>query len=171
MEAFDMLSKTRLRTLAQTAAVGLLASGLAVGSPHHQSSQAQAAPANPASDRRSGFGRPESITGAISMVNPEEGLLIVAQQGAGHATVVSGVAVVTTNEDGSTTRGDTGVSAAPGPAVTEYRFRVGSSTLIQINGRNATLSDLAGMQDQQVAVRFVPERNGNFAKRIDAGSR
>lgn len=122
-----------------------------------------------ASDHRSGFGQPESMTGRISMVKPDEGLLIVEEQGAGHSTNVSGAAVVTQNPNGSTTTADTDVSAAPAPAHTKYEFRVTAHTLIRVNGRRATLRDLAGMQDKQATVHFVPEHNGNFAKGIEVG--
>jgi hypothetical protein len=121
------------------------------------------------SDHKSGFGRPESITGRISMVKPDEGLLIVEEQGAGQSTNVSGAAVVTQNTDGTKTTADTDVSAAPGPAEAEYHFRVTANTLILVNGQKATLNDLAGMQDKQVTIHFVPERNGNFVKGIEVG--
>lgn len=129
----------------------------------------QNAPSSQASEHRSGFGRPESITGTISMVKPDEGLLIVQEQGAGHSTTVSGAATVTQNPNGSTTTADTDVSASQGPAEPEYRFRVTANTLIRVNGQKATLNDLAGMQNKQTTVHFVPERNGNFAKGIEVG--
>lgn len=127
----------------------------------------QSSPDVRTSDRRSGFGRPESITGRISMVNPAEGLLIVEEQGAGHSTNVSGAATVTQNPNGSTTTTDTDVSASQGPSEPEYRFHVTVNTLIRVNGQRATLNDLAGMQKKQATIHFVPERNGNFAKGIE----
>lgn len=151
-------------------AAGLLAGGLAMASPRPQSSQSQTTSPTPASDRRSGFGQPESITGTITMVNPDEGLLVVTEQGAGHSTDVSGATVTTQNPDGSTTATDTGVSAAPAPAPVKYHFRVTAHTLIRADGRSVRLSDLAGMQNRQVTVHFVPERNGNFAQGIEVGS-
>jgi hypothetical protein len=149
-------------------ATGVLAATFAVAGPGPQS-DAQKSPVR-ASDRRSGFGNPESISGTISVVKPAEGLLIVENQGAGHSTNVSGAAVVTQNPNGSTTTADTDVSAAPAPAETKYEFRVTAHTLIRVNGQRATLRDLAGMQDKQVTVHFVPERNGNFAEGIEVGS-
>ncbi|HEV2426580.1 MAG TPA: hypothetical protein VGZ29_17280 [Terriglobia bacterium] len=129
----------------------------------------QNAPGDRGSDHRSGFGRPESITGKISLVKPDEGLLVVQEQGAGHSTNVSGAATITQNPNGSTTTKDTDVSASPGPAEPEYHFRVTANTLIRINGQRTTLNDLAGMQNKQATVHFVPERNGNFAKGIEVG--
>lgn len=121
------------------------------------------------SGRRSGFGKPESITGIISLVKPDEGLLTLEEQGAGHSTNVSGATAVTQNANGSTTSTDTDVSASQGPSEPEYRFRVTANTLIRVNGQRATLNDLAGMQNKQAIVHFVPERNGNFAKGIEVG--
>ena len=104
------------------------------------------------------------------MVQPDEGVLVVENQGAGHSTTISGATVVTQNPDGSTSTADTDVSAAPAPAQTRYKFRVTAHTMIRVNGQPATLRDLGGMQDQRVTVHFVPERNGNFAEGIEAGS-
>ncbi len=157
------MSKTRLRVFGTIAVVSLLASGLAVANASQQT------PVAPNSDRRSGFGNPESITGTISLVRPDEGLLVVKEQGVGHSSNISGATVVTQDANGSTTATDTDVSAAPAPAETKYEFRVTANTLIRANGRSATLSDLAGMQNRQVTVHFVPERNGNFAKGIEVG--
>lgn len=134
--------------------------------------QQQAAPSSPnvgASDHRSGFGKPESITGIISMVKPDEGLLVMEDQGAGHSTTVSGAATTTQNSNGSTTTSDTDVSVSQGPSEPEYHFRVTANTLIRVNGQKATLNDLAGMQNKRATVHFVPERNGNFAKGIEVG--
>jgi len=93
----------------------------------------------------------------------------VQEQGAGHSTNVSGAATVAQNSDGSTTTIDTDLSASQGPSEPEYRFRITANTLIRVNGQRASLSDLAGMQDKQATVHFVPERNGNFAKGIEVG--
>lgn len=122
-----------------------------------------------APDRKSGFGRPESIAGTIALVKPQEGLLVVVQRGPGQppSTVVSGATTVTQNQDGTTTTTDTDVSARPGPGETDYHFRLTGSTLIRINGASATLNELVGLQDRPATVHFVPERNGNFAKEID----
>ena len=147
----------------------VLAASLVPAAPGPQT-DGQKSPAVRASDRRSGFGRPESITGTISIVRPDEGLLVVKNQGAGHSTNISGASVVTQNPDGSTTTTDTDVSAAPAPAEPQYKFRVTAHTLIRVNGQRATLRDLAGMQNKQVTVHFVPERNGNLAKGIETGS-
>jgi len=148
---------------------GVLAAGLVAAAPEPQT-DTQKSPAVRTADRRSGFGNPESITGTLSIVEPDEGLLIVKNQGAGQSTNVSGAAVVTQNPDGSATTADTDVSAAPAPAETKYEFRVTAHTLIRLNGQRATLRDLVGMQNKQVTVHFVPERNGNFAEGIEVGS-
>lgn len=163
-----MAIKSIIRALGLSAVVlAVVVTGLAAGS--GQQPDAQTAPSARDLERRSGFGRPESITGRISMVKPDEGLLIVEQQGKGHSTTISGATTVTQNANGSTTTTDTDVSSSPAPAETEYRFRITASTLIRANGRRTTLNGLAGMQNKQATVHFVPERNGNFAKGIEVG--
>lgn len=163
-----MANTSIIRALGLSLVVLAVSVGGLLASPAQQP-DAQTAPGARDSERKSGFGRPESITGRISMVKPDEGLLIVEEQGAGHSTNVSGAAVVTQNPNGSTTTADTDVSASPGPAQTEYRFRVTANTLIRVNGQRAALNDIAGMQDKQATVHFVPERNGNFAHGIEVG--
>jgi hypothetical protein len=104
------------------------------------------------------------------MVRADEGLLIVTQRGPGKpaSTVVTFVVHVTQNPDGTTTKADPAVLAvAPGPRETDYRFRVTSSTLIHVNGQSVTLANLSTLQDKQVTVHFIPQRNGNFAKGIE----
>jgi len=164
-----MIGRTRVSSVAlQMAAMSLVMSGLATAAPRQP--DARALPATQESDRSSGFGRVESITGTISMVRPEEGLLVVAQRGPRQpaSTAITVAERVTKNPDGTITKTDAGVQAvAPGPGETDYHFRVTSSTLIHANGQTVTLSGLADMQDKQVTVHFIPQRNGNFAKGIE----
>jgi hypothetical protein len=164
-----MIKRTRTLSLTLSMAViSLAASSLAAAPPRQ--ADARTLPAAQEPDRSSGFGRLESITGTISMVRPEEGLLIVTQRGPGQpaSTAITVAERVTKNPDGTTTKTDAGVQAvAPGPGETDYRFRVTSSTLIHVSGRSGTLNDLANMQNKQVTVHFVPQRNGNFAKGIE----
>jgi hypothetical protein len=164
-----MTLRTRTIGVASLTVLSVLATGLAAATPRQQPDEH--APEG-AQDQRSRFGRLELITGAVSLVRPDEGLLIVTKRGLGQApsTTITGVTTVTRNADGTTSSTDTGVSAESGPAETDYRFRVTNSTLIRLNGRSATLSDLAGMQDKQATVHFVPQRNGNFAKTIEVGT-
>lgn len=122
-----------------------------------------------AAEQKGGFGRAESITGTISLVKPDEGLLIVTERGPGQpaSLMITGATMVTKNPDGSTTKTDAGVSAESGPGETDYHFRVTNSTLIRVNGRSVALSNLARLEDKKVTVHFIPERNGNFAKTIE----
>jgi hypothetical protein len=163
-----MTKKTREFCM-QLAIVSVLACGLMPASAPKAQLSAATLSAGNSQGRKSGFGRPESIAGTVSLVNPEEGLLIVTQRGPGQppSTQISGTTVVTQNSDGTSTAADTAVTAGPGPGETEYRFRITSATLIQANGQRVTPTSLAGMQGKQVTVHFVPERNGNFAKGIE----
>ena len=153
------------------AVLSVLASRLAVAAPSQQS-DTQTPRAIPGLDRRGGFGRAESITGTISLARPDTGLLILTQRGPGQppSLVIKGATIVTRNPDGTTTRTDTGVTAEPGPGETDYHFRLTNSTLIRVNGRSATPSDLAGLQDKEATVHFVPQRSGNFAQTVEVNS-
>lgn len=164
-----MIRRTRKLSLAlQMAAISLAASSLAAAAPRQP--EARTLPAAQESGRSSGFGRVESITGTISMVRPEEGLLVVTRRGPGQpaSTAITVAEDVTKNPDGTTTKPDAGVLAvAPGPGETDYHFRLTTSTLIHVNGQTVTPNDLANMQNKHVTVHFIPQRNGNFAKGIE----
>jgi len=163
-----MIGRTRVASLALSmAAISLAASSLAAAPPRPDG---QTLPAAQDTDRSSGFGRLESITGTISIVQPDEGLLIVTRQGPGQppSTAITVATHITKNADGTTTKADAGVLAVePGPGETDYHFRLTSSTPIHMNGQTITLNDLANMRNKQVTVHFVPQRNGNFAKGIE----
>jgi hypothetical protein len=118
-------------------------------------------------DLKSGFGRPESIQGTISLVKPEEGLLIVTRHGPSEPTSTE-ITVATPeaapNDNGSTV---SQVTATNGTGETDYNFRVIASTLIKVGGQTARLGDLAGLENRQVTVHFIPKRSGNYAFGID----
>lgn len=151
------------------AVLTVVAASLAAAASGQQSDSEMTSSVRASQDRRSGFGRPESITGTVTLVNPEEGLLVVAEHAPGRTTTieVTGASAVTPNPDGTASATDTVTSAAQVPAPTDYRFRVTGSTLITLNGQRATLNDLSGVQGKQVTVHFIPQRNGNFAKGIE----
>jgi hypothetical protein len=167
-EVSNMVMKKRLLSFGLSVAlVSVAVIGLA-DAPRQQPDLQMGAAAQ-GRDRASGFGRPESITGVVSSVRPEEGLLVVTQRGPAQpaSTVIAGTTVVTRNPDGAGTMADTEISARPGPGETDYRFRVTTATLIHVNGQSITFDDLVNLQNKQVTVHFVPQRNGNFAKEVD----
>lgn len=145
------------------AAAGPLAAG--------QQQPAEQAQGSRTSARKMALGGPESISGTISLVEPQEGLLVVTKSGPGQPStlVISSTTMVTHNPDGSTTRTSMGVSPSEGPGETDYSFRVTGATAIRVNGKSAAPADLATLRDRKATVRFVPQRNGNLATAVDVG--
>jgi hypothetical protein len=124
-------------------------------------------PAVHSRDSKSGFGKPESIAGTLTLVNPQEGLVIVTRQGAGEppSTQLSGTETrdPRTNEVVKTNT----VQATSGPGETEYRFRVTTHALIKVGEKRASLADLTQFQNKLATVYFVPERSGNLVLGLD----
>jgi hypothetical protein len=140
--------------------VGLLglvifAAGVAFARPGAQTNAAGQQAALRAPDAESGFGKPETITGTISVVEPGEGAVMLARRG---PTEPPSTELVGNNGQ---------VTALQGPGETNYSFRVTSSTIIKVGGQPAKLADLAELQDKQATVRFVPKRDGNFATSLE----
>ena len=61
------------------------------------------------------------------------------------------------------------VTATPAPGETDFNFKVTSSTLIKLDGRQVALGKLATLKGREATVRFVPRRAGNFALGIEVG--
>jgi hypothetical protein len=119
-------------------------------------------PAVPSQYSRSGFGKSESITGTLTLVNPQEGTVIVTQRGPNQpaSTQLSGTETKAPNSN-AVVKTDT-VKATPAPGETEYRFRVTTHSLIKAGDQRVTLADLTQFQNKPATVYFVPERSGNF---------
>jgi hypothetical protein len=117
--------------------------------------QARQQPAPRASSAKSGFGRPETITGTILMVEPGEGVVILARYGPTEPP--------STQLVGTTSH----MTVQPGPGETNYSFRITSSTVIKVGGRPATVADLGKLQNKQATVHFIPKRGGNFATSLE----
>ena len=124
-----------------------------------------ASPAASSRDRRAGFGAEESIFGTIAAVD-QRGLLILKREGPSEPATTQ-LTVAESRDDTSGRSHSSVVQAAPGPGRTDYSFRVTASTKIRVNGRTESLADLAGLQNRQATVRFIPRRSGNFAASIE----
>jgi len=118
-------------------------------------------------DAKSGFGRPETIAGTLTLVNPQEGLVIVTRRGPGEppSTQLSGRETKAPNSN-EVIKTDT-VTATPGPGETEYRFRVTSHSLLKAGNQRVTLADLTQFEEKPATVYFIPERSGNFVLGLD----
>jgi hypothetical protein len=115
----------------------------------------------------SGFGKSESITGTLTRVNPQEGMVIVTRRGPGEpaSTQLSGTETKAPNSNEVIKTNS--VKATPAPGETEYRFRVTTHSLIKASGQRVTLADLTQFQNKPATVYFVPERSGNFVLGLD----
>ena len=50
-----------------------------------------------------------------------------------------------------------------------YNFKVTPATKIEVGGKKAGFEDLSTMTNASISVTFVPTRQGNIAKKIQAG--
>jgi len=120
-------------------------------------------------DLKGGFGRPETITGTIVMVKPEQGVLVLALRGPSQPPSTDIIVYSKTVKIGDAMVREEEVTTAPAPGETDFNFRVGSSTLIKVDGYRAALGELGTLKGRQATVRFVPRRAGNFALGIEVG--
>jgi hypothetical protein len=120
-------------------------------------------------DLKGGFGRPESITGTIVMVKPEQGVLVLALLGPSQPPSTDIIVHTKTVNTGGAMVREEEVTATPAPGETDFNFKVTSSTLIKLDGRQVALGKLATLKGREATVRFVPRRAGNFALGIEVG--
>jgi hypothetical protein len=120
-------------------------------------------------DSQGGFGRPETITGTVVMVKTEQGVLVLALQGPSQPPSTDIIVHSKTVKTGDAMVREEEVTTAPAPGETDYNFRVGTSTLIKVDGHRATLGELATLKGREATVRFVPRRAGNFALGVEVG--
>jgi hypothetical protein len=158
-----------------TALLLCLAGSLIATVPSSQSAQAQdsnnSGPAPTSQDRKAGFGKPQVVTGTISMILPQQRMVVINVTDPRLAAEVLQSTRTITRQNGQTvSQSDnvTGVTEAPGKA--QLTFEVNGGTLIRVKGERATFSDLEMSLNKQVRVRFVPHRSGNVARTVDVGS-
>lgn len=115
-------------------------------------------------DKRSGFGKPETISGTISVVD-ERGLLTLRRQGPGEPATTDLTVAETRSSPGEPGK-TAAVDASPGLGQTDYTFRITSATRISVNGSAKSRADLGELQSRQATIYFVPRRSGNFATQV-----
>lgn len=125
--------------------------------------------ASQAQDGKDGFGRPETITGTIWMVKPEEELVVLAVRGPSQAPSTDFVVHTKTLRAGNSVIREEEVRTVPAPGETDFNFRVASSTLIKVDGHRLALGELSTLKGREATVRFVPQRDGNLALGIEVG--
>ena len=114
-------------------------------------------------DSSAGFGRPETITGTIVMVDASRGVIVLSDTVSAPASTEVTTAQ-TTAPDGTRVEAQT-VSRAPGQV--DYKFKVRRSVPITLGGQRVGLADLTSMTGRQATVRCVPERSGNYVLGIE----
>jgi len=148
----------------------LLVSGLMLvvataGATAHGQPQAARA-ATHLKDSKDGAGRPETISGTLSGVDPAKGIIIVVRQGPHEppSLQLSWTERVPSEPGGRAERSP--ITVRQGPGETDYDFRVTGSTLIEVNGARASLESLAALTNSKAKVRFTPRHDGDFALEV-----
>jgi len=111
---------------------------------------------------KSGFGKPETVIGVLTVVKPEEGLVVITRSGPSEPATTQLVGTETRDRKTNEVVKTDAVTATPGPGETKYRFRVTAHSLLKAGSQRVSLSELTQFQNQPATVHFVPERSGNF---------
>jgi hypothetical protein len=134
-----------------------------------QGDQPDASTVASSQDVKGGFGRPETITGTVLMVEAEEGIVVLAVTGQSQAPSTVIVVHSKSVQDGDAVNREEEITAVPGPGETDFSFRVSRSTLVKVDGHRVGLSELRTLKGREATVRYVPRRAGNFALGIEVG--
>jgi hypothetical protein len=113
------------------------------------------------------FGKPERISGKISMVVPEKRLIVLtvpANEVPKFLMVLEDQTTVVRQPDGVVKHHKKVVLTQSSAA--SFNFRVTDATAIKVGGHPMTGS-LTALNNKQATVRFVPLRSGNVAQAID----
>lgn len=120
-------------------------------------------------DEKAGFGKPETITGTIWMVKPDEGIVVLAVRGSSQPPSTDFVVHTKTLRAGDQVIREEEITTVPAPGETDFNFKVASSTLIKVDGHPLAMGELSALKGREATVRFVPRRDGNFALGIEVG--
>ncbi len=119
-------------------------------------------------DEKSGFGKPETITGTIWTVKPDEGI-VLAVRGSSQPPSMDLVVHIKTVRAGDQVIREEEITTVPAPGETDFNFKVAGSTLIKVDGHLLAVGELSALKGREATVRFVPRRDGNFALGIEVG--
>jgi hypothetical protein len=147
-------------------ALAQVADSPAPGDPSPASTNQRAA--NQPASLKSLFGKPERISGKISMVVPDQRLIVLtvpANEVPKFLMVLEDSTTVTPHSE-SVVKHHKKVVLTQSTAAS-FNFKVTSATAIKVGGRPMAGS-LTALNDKQATVRFVPLRSGNIAQTIDA---
>jgi len=147
----------------------LLGTGLALTKASQKPEDATTKGAISSQGLEAGFGRPETVTGTILMVKPEQGIVALALRGPSQPPSTDVVVHARNVQVGDAVIREENVTTFEAPGETDFSFKVASSTLIKVNGRRVALGELARLTGQEATIRFVPRRAGNFALGIEVG--
>jgi hypothetical protein len=149
----------------QLALIGLMFVAAATTVAAQEQPQSALAATDSANSKRSPA-KTETITGALSGVDPAKGIIIVAHRGAHEAPSLqlSWTETVSSETGGHTEKSPITVSQGPGETI--YDFKVTASTSILVNGARASLGSLAKYQNAKTTIRFTAKHDGNFALEI-----
>ncbi len=115
------------------------------------------------------IGKPEKISGTISMVLPEQRLIVLTVPAASvpkFLMVLEENTTLTQKPEGGVVRHHRKVILTQSDEA-NFNFKVTKSTSIIVGGQPMSGS-LAALNNKQATVRFVPLRSGNIAQAIEA---
>ena len=116
-----------------------------------------------------GFGRPETVTGTILIVDPEQGIVALALRGPSQPPSTDIVVHTRNVHVGDAVIREEDVSTSEAGGETDFNFRVPNSAVIKVDGRRVALRELVKLRGREATIRFVPRRAGNFALGIEVG--
>ena len=117
---------------------------------------------------KTGFGKPQAITGTIVMTVPQQRLVVVAVRDSRlTADQLRGTHTTVTQAGQTVSQSETITSVGKTPTEAELSFEVNRGTSIKIAGERAAFADLAFLENKQATIRFVPYRDGNVARSIE----
>ena len=109
--------------------------------------------------------RPETIDGKITIIRPDEGIVVVVRTGPFEPKMTQLTWTETRDPvSGRVEKSPMSVTEVPGE--TDYAFKITPRTLIEINGQRTSVEHLARSRNKPATVRFLPERKGDFALEI-----
>ena len=162
------MTKGMARGLLKVLLCGVLGAGLAVAQEADNPDEATVSKPAPREIPKSLVGKPEKISGTISMVVPEERLIVLTVPAASvpkFLMVLEENTTVTQKPEGVVKHHRKVILTQSDEA--NFNFKVTKSTSIIVGGQPMSGS-LTALNNKQATVRFVPLRSGNIAQAIEA---
>lgn len=167
----NVVIKRTAGSLLQLLLVGAWSTNLALPQKADSASDAEVGKAAPRPEiPKSLIGKPEKISGTISMVLPEQRLIVLtvpANSVPKFLMVLEDRTTITQKPEGVVKHHKRVILTQSDEA--NFNFKVTDSTSIRVDGRRMMSGSLEALNNKQATVRFVPLRSGNMAQVIEVG--